>query len=190
MHLPDFASVGRLGIGRFNRGMDAMKGWLRRNYPPHEMVSAMTPATETPPAMVSEIRSRAMDVSLPVLARRRAEAKIEANKNKERERFRGRSGPVEYVAPKMLAAPPPPKRIPLRQMRAAWAALDAPVPDAAVIPKVAIEKVSPALPPRDFVMVVRPPCQPPGKAMPMTAGVEPPGGCNADLVTTPGPRPP
>ena len=58
----------------------------------------MTPATETPPPMVSEIRSRAMDVSLPV----RAEAKIEANR--ERERSRGRSGPVEYVAPKMLAA--------------------------------------------------------------------------------------
>ena len=172
MALPDFVSVGRLGIGRFNRGMGAMKGWLRRNYPPHEMVSAMTPATETPPPMVSEIRSRAMDVSLPVLARRRAEAKIEANR--ERERSRGRSGPVEYVAPKMLAAPPPPKRIPLRQMRAAPAALDAPVPDAAVISKVAIEKVSPALPPRGFVMVVRPPWQPPRKAMPMTAGVEPP----------------
>ena len=31
---------------------------------------------------------------------------------------RGRSGPVEYVAPKMLAAPPPPKRVPVRQMRA------------------------------------------------------------------------
>ena len=129
--------------------MDAMKGWLRRNYPPHEMVSAMTPATETPPPMVSEIRSRAMDVSLPVLARRRAEAKIEANR--ERERSRKRSGPVEYVAPKMLAAPPPAKRIPLRQMRAAPAALDA---DAAVIPKVAIEKVSPALQPCGFVMVV------------------------------------
>ena len=107
-----------------------MKGWLRRNYPSHEMVSAMTPATETPPPMVSEIR--AMDVSLPVLARRRAEAKIEANK--ERERSRGRSGLVEYVA-KMLAAPPPPKRIPLRQMRAAPAALDGPVPDAAVFPR-------------------------------------------------------
>ena len=64
MDLPNFASVGRLGIPRFNRGMDAMN-----NYPPHEMVSAMTPATETPPSMVSEIRSRAMDVSLPVLAR-------------------------------------------------------------------------------------------------------------------------
>ena len=128
MDLPDFASVERLGIGRFNRGMDAMKGWLRRNYPPHQMVSAMTPATETPPPMVSEIRSRAMDVSLPVLARRRAEAKMEANR--ERERSRARSGPVEYVA---MAAPPPPKRTPLRQMRAAPAALDAPVPDAAVI---------------------------------------------------------
>ena len=41
-----------------------------------------------------------------------------------------------------------------------------------VIFKVAIEKVSPALPPRGFVMVVHPPWQPPGKAMPMTAGVE------------------
>ena len=102
MDLPNFASVARLGIGRFNWGMDAMKGWLRRNYPPREMVSAMISVTETPPPMVSEIRSRAMDVSLPVLARRRAEAKIEANK--KRERCRGRSGPVEYVAPKMLAA--------------------------------------------------------------------------------------
>ena len=37
-----------------------------------------------------------MDVSLPVFARRRAEAKIEATR--ERERSRGRSGPVEYVA--------------------------------------------------------------------------------------------
>ena len=53
---------------------------------------------------------------------------------------------MEYVALKMLAAPPPPKRILERQMRAAPAALDAPVPDAAVIPKVAIEKVSSALP--------------------------------------------
>ena len=48
------------------------------------------PATETPPPMVSEIRSRVMDVSLPVLAGRRAEAKIEANR--ERERSRGRLG--------------------------------------------------------------------------------------------------
>ena len=112
-----------------------------------------------------------MDVSLPVLARRRAEAKIEANR--ERERSRGRSGPVEYVAPKMLAAPPPPKHIPVRQMRAAPAVLDAPVPDTAVIPNVAIEKVSPPLPPRGFVMIVHPPCQPPAKAMPL-AGMEPP----------------
>ena len=151
--VPDFASVGRLGIGRFNHGMDAMKGWLRRNCPPHEMVSAMTPATETPPPMISEIRSRAMDVSLPVLARRRAEAKIEANT--ERERSRGRSGPVEYVAPKMLAS---------SEAYSVEANACCPggigcstVPDAAVISKVAIEKVSPALPPRGFVMVVRPP---------------------------------
>ena len=66
----------------------------------------------------------------------------------------------------MLAAPPPPKHIPVRQMRAAPAVLDAPVPDTAVTPNVAIEKVSPPLPPRGFVMIVHPPWQPPAKAMP------------------------
>ena len=55
MDLPDFASVGRLGIGRFNRRMDAMKGWLRRNYPPHNMVSAVTLATETSPILISKV---------------------------------------------------------------------------------------------------------------------------------------
>ena len=84
MDLSNFASVGRLGIGRFNRGMDAMK-----------------PLLEGEPWPRSRPTGRA----------------------------------------------PPPKRIPVRQMRATPAALDAPVPDAAVIPKVAIEKV-PALPPR------------------------------------------
>ena len=55
-----------------------------------------------PPIYPTSKGAGAMDVSLPVLARRRAEAKIEANR--ERERSRGRSGPLEYVAPKMLAA--------------------------------------------------------------------------------------
>ena len=80
--------------------------------------------------------------------------------------------------PEDVGSPSSPKQNPVRQMRAAPAVLDAPVPDAAVIPKVAIEKVSLALPPRGFVMVVHPPWQRPGKAnaMPMAAGMEPPAG--------------
>ena len=44
-----FRLCGAVGYRSIQPRMDAMKGWLRRNYPPRKMVSALTPSTQTPP---------------------------------------------------------------------------------------------------------------------------------------------
>ena len=139
-----------------------MKGWLRRNHPPHEMVSAMTPATETPPAM---------GLWMFLLSLLEGEPRpIKANRKKGNVPEKGLG---RVCCPEDVRSPSSSEAFPLRQMRAP-AALDAPVrARCCCILKVAIEKVSPALPPRGFVMVVRRGGSH-GKAMPMTAGVEPP----------------